>query len=67
MNWTSVGEKLPGESELVLFRLRNRPKTEKGIHLAGCKTFESEYSFDYYNYNEVSHWMPLPDPPAADR
>lgn len=61
--WISVGDRLPKDAQLVLFRLKNATKTEKGMHLAGCKTFETEYSCDFYNYDDVTHWMPLPTPP----
>lgn len=61
--WISVSDRLPDDAQLVLFRLKYRGKTEKGIHLAGGENFETEYSCDWYQYDEVSHWMPLPDAP----
>jgi hypothetical protein len=65
--WISVEDRLPEDAQLVLFRLRQRAKTEKGIHLAGCKTFETEYCCDFYDYDDVSHWMPLPQPPETEK
>ena len=65
--WVSVKDRLPEDAQLVLFRLRQRAKTEKGIHLAGCQTFETEYCCDFYDYDDVSHWMPLPQPPESDK
>lgn len=64
--WIKCSERLPDDAQLVLFRLKNRAKTEKGIHLAGCQTFETEYCCDWHHYEEVSHWMPLPNPPEAE-
>lgn len=63
--WVSVNDRLPNDCDLVLFRLGNllSPKTEKGIWLAGAGTFETEYSCEFYSVDEVTHWMPLPEPP----
>jgi hypothetical protein len=65
--WISVEDRLPEDAQLVLFRLRQRAKTEKGIHLAGCQTFETEYCCDFYDYDDVSLWMPLPHPPETEK
>jgi hypothetical protein len=62
-DWISVDDRLPDDAELILFRIIDRPKTDKGIWLAGCKTFETEYTCDYYFLEDVTHWMPLPPPP----
>lgn len=66
-DWVDVGEKLPDDCELVLFRLGKllAPKTEKGIWLAGCGSFETEYSCEFFTVDEVTHWMPLPKPPET--
>jgi hypothetical protein len=66
-DWISVDDRLPDDAELVLFRLLNRPKTDKGIWLAGCKTFETEYTCDYYFVEDVTHWIPLPPPPKESK
>lgn len=64
--WIKISELLPGDAQLVLFRLKDRPETEKGIHLAGCRTFETEYCCEWYHYEDVTHWMPLPAAPEAE-
>jgi len=66
-DWISVGERLPEDCELVLFRTGNlvAEKTEKGIWLGGCEAFETEYECEYYSIDEVTHWMPLPKPPTT--
>lgn len=66
-DWVSVDDRLPCDFELVLFRLGKllAPKTEKGMWLGGIGAFEVDYSCDFYNVNEVTHWMPLPDPPIT--
>ncbi len=65
--WIKVEDKLPNDAQLVLFRLAHRAKTEKGIYLAGCGTFETEYCCDWYSPDDVTHWMPLPQPPETDK
>lgn len=67
MKWINVNDKLPSDCDLVLFRLGKllAPKTEKGIWLDGVKSFETEYSCEFFTVDEVTHWMPLPNPPEV--
>ena len=73
MKWISVKERLPELNQRVLVyipRWRNdcwevsfRDKDKNGEWYKEfvsdcCDTFDS-----YYNDNEITHWMPLPEPP----
>ena len=75
-NWISVGDKLPKDGDYVLCiheggnqhvmrfteRFKNRISWVKCfLHHDGCGQFQEFY--DIEDYCEITHWMPLPEPP----
>lgn len=72
MEWISIDDKKPADDELVLF------STDHGVTVGSID--RDEYGYTYrlgnccmswdFNYNlgdiEVTHWMPLPEPPTED-
>lgn len=53
--WRKVSEELPPKDEWV-FVIGNRM-------MQIAKMVEDGWIDDYYNYLNVTHWMPLPKPP----
>jgi len=57
--WISVSERLPKGDDVLVF-------TTDGIHVAS----RDEYGLwwpsagDSYGFPDVTHWMPLPEPPT---
>jgi hypothetical protein len=73
--WISVEERLPdceygSETEALLFRLKTGT-VEAGYFGTGGR-FRDKYFRCYHHANEgwdakdVTHWMPLPEPPKGD-
>lgn len=73
--WISVEERLPdceygAETEALLFRLKTGT-VEAGYFGTGGR-FRDKYFRCYHHANEgwdakdVTHWMPLPEPPKGD-
>lgn len=70
MEWISVKDRLPndGVSVLVTVDLKHRKFVGVFFHhkhpLHDEKKWISESQPDYdYGYENVTHWMPLPEPP----
>lgn len=76
MSWISVEDRLPCSDERVLTiheggnqhvmrfteRFKNRIEWVKCfLHHDGCGQFQEFY--DIEEYCEITHWMPLPEPP----
>jgi len=59
--WISVEDKLPEESESYLVYLGNRGYINK-IDVDYYSTLLGTFA----NGNDVTHWMPLPEPPETD-
>lgn len=63
--WISMGDRLPDDAQLVLIYC---PDPEPGMWPAqwavGSQTFESSEN-GWVAGNEVTYWMPLPQPPEA--
>ena len=59
--WISVDERLPTEDENVLV------STTDGIHVASVDEYGLWWpsAGDACGFPDVSHWMPLPEPPKA--
>ena len=61
MNWISVKERLPEEGEDVLFfdfDIEIGQKMRSGWH--------PNWSDTLISFEQVSYWMPLPDPPEEE-
>ena len=67
MEWISVKDKLPDDcfEKLCYLIASNGEKYIKSSHLNPAKKgFYVEYTKDgYAPIEEVTHWMPLPEPP----
>jgi hypothetical protein len=66
--WISVEERLPEEGEPVLVAIRFRHWTDEMPTLIVSSWYEHEDFCGDENdipYQGVTHWMPLPEPPAA--
>lgn len=59
--WIPVTERLPGEDDDVLIM------SSGSINMGYYSTY-NEYWVDYINvyYNDVTHWMPLPERPKEE-
>ena len=61
--WIEVGRSLPGDGQTVL--IFSAPH----IQIADYRPLSTNYRWDCdtfgYSANEVTHWMPLPDPPKG--
>lgn len=66
-DWISVEDRLPDDCTFVaIFDPENDGMPVRTAHwLAGSRTFESEQG--WLAWDEVSHWMPLPPPPAQSQ
>lgn len=70
MNWISVKDRLPSKYSYYLTENRNEKYVSR---FAGYRILRfypkdkkwSDGSFDL-NFDEVTHWMPLPEPPKDE-
>lgn len=66
MEWISVKDRLPSAQhvdELVLVCVKNKNK-EDGIYLQDISSFDGEnWSKRFHTWEDITHWMPLPEPP----
>ena len=60
-NWISVEERLPGLEDLFFY---HDGTIDKGAFYPEQNVF-SDYTDDY-PIGEVTHWMPLPEPPKEE-
>lgn len=63
-DWISVKDRLPEEGQEVLVSTKSKNgqrNVDKGYILPGKNRFV------HRGTAEVTHWMPLPEPPSADR
>ena len=60
--WISVDERLPENQFLALAYVHNF------YELVHWNAYDEiwEHEFGWFNKGEVSHWMPLPEPPKED-
>lgn len=65
MNWISVNDRLPEEGEEVLVVL----KSDRVFYYIAELTINAPYPFWWsqdrglFTLDEITHWMPLPEPP----
>ena len=67
MEWISVKERLPDEGQMVLIASHCPYVDNDEVTICHAQYSESGYFDDFgFTFNEqVTHWMPLPNPPAA--
>lgn len=60
--WISVNERLPENQFIVLAYVHH------SYELVRWNEYEEiwEHEFGWFNKDEVTHWMPLPEPPKED-
>lgn len=68
--WISVKERLPQYGELVLICSTKGVVQRVAYYRDGCDDEPDWWQDcleleDYVEFDEVSHWMPLPEPPHA--
>ncbi len=77
MEWISVKDRLPNNNELVIAYGKKETDSEKDVWLVTfykeviekCGDHKKNISDQYwektngYDVDEVTHWMPLPQPP----
>lgn len=59
-NWIKVEDRLPDNMQDVLMYDKNRGRII-GFYSGG------QWGDDLRNYHQVTHWMPLPDPPPEPK
>lgn len=69
--WVSVSERLPEENKPVLINVKCYVYPKIGwhchnIHIPQWSTADDLYFHDV-SYAEVTHWMPLPQPPEGGK
>lgn len=67
MNWISVDERLSQDYEEVLVYI----PCESRVGIASRRTLAEIYEYWYcsdnvYSNSEITHWMPLPEPPKEE-
>ena len=66
LKWIPVEERLPefGQDVMVYSKVDGRKVATRDFYepVHGCSEWKDEYSSDVY---DVTHWMPLPNPPKA--
>lgn len=61
--WISCGNKLPQFNEEVLIYKRDGVKVGRLLQDSVTHRFVWDYGADWCTFNEVSHWMKLPEGP----
>lgn len=59
--WISVEERLPEDGRYLV--LTEKAGNTKKVHTA---TYNSLGWWTYANFGEITHWMPLPEPPKEE-
>lgn len=63
MKWISVKDKMPEEDQHVL--ITDGEDVVEGW-LDTCSDKDVWYYSDYYQKQDITHWMPLPKPPNTN-
>ena len=62
--WISVKDELPGKNGQYLVKMPNSPFNRKGQAVSEfSSSMKPSFSYDRLHIDEVTHWMPLPEPP----
>ena len=79
-SWISINKQLPEKDEWCLLFVyrgtwlagnKGSVPTDYGVHCTSIGSFNgkdswSEFGPDNYSINEVTHWMPCPEPPKQE-
>lgn len=69
--WIPVTERLPEEWEPVLVLTRSHPDAEgfvqTAVYIGNPGYWRVTWNHCMLEYNTVTHWMPLPEPPADEK
>lgn len=65
--WISVKERVPDDWKRVLVCIRHKHNPEDGYREIGILHWTKPYGWSMKdNYYEITHWMPLPEPPKEE-
>lgn len=65
--WISVKDRLPEDWKRVLVCIRHKHNPEDGYREIGILHWTKPYGWSMKdNYYEITHWMPLSEPPKED-
>lgn len=65
--WISVNDELPSENGQYLVKMPNSPFNRKGQAVSEfTSSVKPNFSYDRLHIDQVTHWMPLPEPPKED-
>ncbi len=62
MEWISVKDRLPEKDRLYIVA----HKLRRGRKMVLIRRFSNEYPSTFPMSGEVTHWMPLPEPPKEE-
>lgn len=67
--WIKCSERMPEEGQEVIVMDNDRGKVQSGMILetgypAGMGNVFVDFNEEYYQVTNVTHWMPLPEPPT---
>lgn len=74
MNWIKVSDRFPDDGQKVVFYVRNREvafcgdfaKNEEILNVLKENVFRDSLDGWWFEDEEITHWMPLPDLPKDD-
>ena len=67
--WISVKDRLPADYARVLFYDSSVLGVAYGYHVASVPQWQMDGGLMYYHkkeYDRITHWMPLPEPPEIE-
>lgn len=73
MEWISVEDRLPNQYERVLAYGKNKKLVSNHYFMNSCKYYYGHWIINFefegedIDFEEVTHWMPLPDRPEFDQ
>lgn len=64
--WISIKDNLPKHKQDIIFYVKDRERSFAGVFVASKKDPFHE-ALDGWNFidEEITHWMPLPQPPEV--
>ena len=61
--WISVKDQMPKDEQKVLFFVRDRENMYAGQFFSERQRFEENLDGWWFDEENITHWMPLPEPP----